>query len=112
MTDDLLKDLPRLGDEALGPCAGCGKVMLGTGLPVFYRITVQHCGVDAKAIQRHVGLAQMMGGGPDGLHLAAIMGPGEKKVVELGKGAVNVCHQCAPTVTVMQIHAAALEGAA
>ena len=40
MSKDPLKDLPRLGDEALGPCAICSRVLLGTGSPSFYRLRV------------------------------------------------------------------------
>ena len=91
---DALKHLTRLGDEALGPCLKCGKVMLGSGLPVFYRVTVEHCGIDKAVIDRHVGLAMTLGGGADGLALASVMGPGEKPVVVLGSGAVNICGPC------------------
>lgn len=95
MTDDPLNDLPRLPEEALGPCARCGKVMLASGMPIFYRLTVEHCGIDARAVQEKVGLAMMMGGGEAGLALAGIMGPGRDPVVVLDAGAVNVCMACA-----------------
>lgn len=58
---DPLKDLPRLGDDALGPCAYCEKTVLETGSPIFYRLTVRQCGVDANAVRQHVGLATLAG---------------------------------------------------
>lgn len=93
MTDHL-KNLPRLGDQALGPCASCGKLMLETG-PIFYRVTVKQCGIDAKAVQRHVGLGMMLGGGEAGLALAAVMGPQEKPVVVINESTANICLHCA-----------------
>jgi hypothetical protein len=44
------------------PCANCGKGVMHGGVPVFYRVTVEQMGVDGKAVQRHVGLEQMLGG--------------------------------------------------
>lgn len=99
MMDDPLKDKPRLGDEALGPCGICKRVILATEVPVFYRLRVGHCGVDANAVRERVGLAQMMGGGADGLALAGIMGPGTKPVIEMDSGEVNICQSCASNNT-------------
>jgi len=92
MTDPL-DGLPRLGGEAAGPCASCGKHILDTGLPIFYRLTVQHCGIDAKAVQQHVGLGMMLGGG--GMALADVMGAHKQPVVVMNSGTVNLCHACA-----------------
>jgi hypothetical protein len=93
---DPLKDLPRLSDEAMGPCIGCGQQLLTTGLPIFTRITLQSCGIDAQAVRQHVGLAMQLGGGRDGLALASVMGPGRKPVIVMGElPAVNVCVMCA-----------------
>lgn len=110
---DPLADLPRLGDEALGPCALCDKVILATGMPIFYRLTVQHCGVDAKAVQQRVGLAMAMGGGEGGLALSGIMGARKAPVVEMSKGQVNVCMACAQAHPSLLIaRGAAIEGGA
>lgn len=96
MKDDPLAGLKRLGDDAMGPCAMCKRQLLETGLPVFYRITAAQCGLDAKEIQKHVGLAMAMGGGTDGLALAGIMGPKVEPVVVMNDaGTFNVCHSCA-----------------
>ena len=111
MTDPL-KDLVRLGDDALGPCACCGKLMLALPSPVFYRVTVEYCGVDAKAVQQRVGLAQFFGGGAEGLALSGIMGSHQKPVLVMAKGTVNVCLNCSMDATIAQIHAPALESQA
>lgn len=90
-----LAKLPRLSDDAMGPCIGCGKQLLATGLPLFSRITIQSCGIDAEAVRRHVGLAMTLGGGRDGLALASVMGPGEKPVIVMDTlQSVNVCVTC------------------
>lgn len=90
-----LKNLPRLGDDALGPCSICGKVMLEAGMPVFYRLTVQYCAIDRAAVQERLGLALQMGGGNDGLALAAIMGSRTDPVAVMGSGSGSLCMSCA-----------------
>jgi len=92
---DPLADLPRLSAEAAGPCVICRRQMLATGLPIFYRVTVQHCGLDAKAVQQHVGLGMMLGGGASGMALADVMGAHKPPVVVMSSGTVNLCHACA-----------------
>jgi hypothetical protein len=104
-----LAQLPRLDDEALGPCAGCGRVMLGTGFPLFYRLRVRRCGIDANEVRRHVGLAASIAPGTTGLALAAIMGPGVKPVVIMDEFKdINVCNACADNVTVHDLAMAAM----
>ena len=97
---DALADLPRLPDEALGPCACCGQVMLRTAVPIFYRVRVQYCGVDLTAINERAGLAQVIAGGrrehlAAGMALAGVMGPGQPPVIIMDSGEVNVCMACA-----------------
>jgi len=94
-SSDPLADLPRLGAEAAGPCVLCHKPILATGLPIFYRLTVQHCGIDAAALQQHVGLGMMLGGGADGMALADVMGAHKPPVVVMSSGTVNLCLKCA-----------------
>lgn len=93
---DALKNLPRLGEEALGPCACCGKLMLEAG-PIFYRVTVKQCGIDAKAVQQRIGLGMMLGGGAAGLALAGVMGSQERPVVVVDDATANICLNCATT---------------
>ncbi len=44
------------------PCALCGKGVMHTGLPLFYRVTIQRMGVDAGEVQRSHGMEQFFGG--------------------------------------------------
>lgn len=92
---DPLKGLSRLGDEALGPCCLCGRVMLETEFPIFYRIRIHHCGIDFNAVRSRVGMAMQLGGGAQGLALASALGPQEKPVVEVSSKDANVCMSCA-----------------
>ena len=95
MTDPL-KDLPRLGDEAMSPCVICQRQLLAAELPIFFRVDASQCGLDRQEINRHVGLAMTMGGGTDGLALASIMGPRVEPVIVMDKiSTFNVCHSCA-----------------
>lgn len=93
--DDPLNDLPRLSEEALGPCAFCGRTMLQTGLPIFYRFTVQQCGIDASAVRERIALAMMLGGGDTGMALSGAMGGHQKPVVVMSSGERNICMSCA-----------------
>lgn len=99
-TKNPLDDLPKLPVEAMSPCIRCRRQLLETGLPLFYRFTVQRCGIDARPVRRTIGLAEAMGGGTDGLALAHIMGPRNDPIVVMNDwAAVNVCNDCAPKTT-------------
>ncbi len=79
------------------PCAICGKGVMHSGIPLFYRVKVEHMGVDVKAVQRHAGLEQVFGGGQPGAVLANIMGPNDaiaKPIIE-DQPPVLVCQPCA-----------------
>ena len=103
---DLVNDLPKLGAEAMGPCVCCGRQLLETGLPIFFRIEAKQCGVDANAVRKHVGLAMAMGGGSAGLALAGVMGPKVEPVVVMDAiTPFNVCHDCAAGEQVALLHA-------
>lgn len=65
-----LSGLSRLGIEAMGPCHACGRQLLETEVPVFYRVQASQCAIDAIEIRKHVGLAMAMGGGAGGFALA------------------------------------------
>lgn len=106
-----LGSLERLGEQALGPCIGCDKVMLETALPLFNRVQIQRCGIDAAEVRRHVGLAMAMGGGPGGLALAGAMGPTAKPVAVIETYTVNVCAVCSETLSFQAILYAAMAAA-
>jgi len=110
---DALKDLPRLDDSAMGPCAVCDEQLLNTGFPLFYRLDAKRCAIDANEVRKHVGFAMALGGGQGGLVLASLMGPGVKPVVIMEEPKTfNVCIKCAQTKTLETIVllAAAKEG--
>lgn len=54
-------------------CALCGQLIGVSGLPLFWRVTVERYGIDMHAVRRQDGLAAFMGSS----HLAAVMGPDE-----------------------------------
>lgn len=63
------------------PCASCGKGVMHTGVPLFYRITIEHMGIDARAVQRQAGLEQFFAGNA---MLANIMGPDDDLGLPIG----------------------------
>lgn len=44
------------------PCKLCGKGVMHTGLPLFYKVISQRMGIDITEVQRTSGMEQMMGG--------------------------------------------------
>lgn len=44
------------------PCAYCGKGVMHTGLPLFYRVRIERMGIDVHEVQRAHGMEQFMGG--------------------------------------------------
>lgn len=73
-------------------CSICTKKLLHTGVPLFWRVTIERFGIDLGAIQRQTGLAMMLGSAS----VAAAMGPDEdmaKLVMEPLE--LAVCDTCA-----------------
>lgn len=66
-----LKALPGLKASEIG------KTVTGGGVaeqgPIFYRVTVEQCGLDRDAIRRQAGLEMMLGSPA----LASVMGPND-----------------------------------
>jgi len=74
------------------PCAKCGKGVMHTGIPLFWRLTVERYGIDAGAVQRAAGLEMMLGNAA----LANVMGPNEilaKPVMDTT--VLILCEDCA-----------------
>ena len=46
----------------LHPCDLCGKGIIHTGVPLFYRVTVERMGVDVQAVRERRGLHDIFGG--------------------------------------------------
>lgn len=93
-----LDGLEKLPTEAMSPCIACGRQLLATDLPIFFRLSVQQCGIDARAIDERVGIATQIGGRSGAaavMPLADIMA-GRAPIVVMGKSKpFNVCHSCA-----------------
>jgi hypothetical protein len=79
-----LKSLPGLKANEIG------KTVTGRGVaeqgPIFYRVTVEQCGLDRDAISRQAGLEMMLGSPV----LASVMGPNEDVANILSKHVVFV----------------------
>src|SRR4051812_43025168 len=82
-----------LKQEDLRPCSFCGKGVMHTGIPQFFRVTIERMVANRQAITRQHGLEMMMGGNA---LLANIMGPNEDmaEVLDSVQNAL-VCHACA-----------------
>lgn len=75
------------------PCVRCHKGVMHTGLSFFYRIKIEHMGIDAQAVQRQAGLEMMMGGHAQ---LANVMGANEDMGLPIGDASTGLlCHKCA-----------------
>ena len=72
-------------------CGVCEKPVGHTGLPLFWRITIERFGVEMKAIQQQDGLAAMLGSSK----LANVMGTDAdmtKSMMDPVK--VTICEDC------------------
>ena len=72
-------------------CGVCEKGFGHTGIPLFWRITIERFGIDITAVQRQDGLAAMLGSSP----LANVMGTDAdmtKPMMDPVK--VTICEDC------------------
>lgn len=77
-------------------CSLCNKPIGHTGLPLFWRVTIERFGVDLAAVRQHDGLGQFLGSQA----LAAVMGPDEDLAKPVMDSAIaTVCETCAVTGT-------------
>ena len=73
-------------------CSMCNRPVMASGLPLFWRVSVERFGIDARAVQRQQGLAMHLGSPA----LAAIMGPDEDLAMPvMDKVTLTVCDPCA-----------------
>jgi hypothetical protein len=73
-------------------CALCGNRILASGIPLFWRVTVERFGVDLRALERQQGRAMMFNGNAT---LAYHMGPDEDMAKPLMPPVVlTVCEPC------------------
>lgn len=74
-------------------CDSCRRPVLASGLPLFWRVTIERFGIDMQAVQRQQGLTMMLGGHA---MLAAAMGPDEDMAVPvMDKVTRTLCETCA-----------------
>jgi hypothetical protein len=74
-------------------CSLCNLPIGKSGLPLFWKVTVERFGLDVPAIQRQDGMGQMMGGHHG---LAAFMGPDEDMAKSVMDPAIaTICETCA-----------------
>ncbi len=73
-------------------CSICGQKVLHTGVPLFWKVTVERFGVDLRATQRQDGLAAFIGN----TAIASVMGPGEDLAKPMMEAQVlTLCEECA-----------------
>lgn len=74
-------------------CSVCGKPLGHTGLPLFWRVTIERYGVDLNAVRRQDGLTMQLGGNS---FLAGVMGADEDMATPMMEPKqVTVCENCA-----------------
>jgi hypothetical protein len=72
-------------------CDLCNQQIGHTGLPLFWRVTVERFGIDMHAVRRQTGLGMQIGAA-----LAAVMGPDESMAQALmGPVVLTACETCA-----------------
>lgn len=74
------------------PCDLCGKPLCHTQVPLFYRVRIEHMGVDLNVGRQLDGLAMMLGSS----RLAEAFAPSTELVKPLGEAdELLVCQDCA-----------------
>lgn len=81
--------------EDLRPCDMCGKGLMHSGLPLFWRVHIERMGVDVQAVQRRAGMEQFFGGGAGGSLLAGVMGDGAPLASPFNQSSLLLCEPCA-----------------
>jgi hypothetical protein len=78
----------------LRACDLCGRGLMHTGVPLFYRLTFERMAVDMKAVRERVGLAMLFNGSAA---LAEVFAPSAEVAQRLGTEAdvLLVCDACA-----------------
>ncbi len=72
-------------------CTGCGKKIGHTGLPLFWRVTVERFGIDMQAVKKQSALAEWMGNAT----LARAMGTDDDMATPvMAPVTITLCEQC------------------
>lgn len=92
-----LHDLPGIKQTEIRKCVFCGKGVAHDGNILFYRVSIERCGLNRQAIERQSGLEVMLGGHP---MLAHVMGAHEDmaKIIDSQKH-LWVCLPCGDEVS-------------
>lgn len=98
-----ISELPGLKATDLKPCHLCGKHYDN---PVFYRVSVKQFVLDAKAIERQIGLSMMLGGNAT---IAQAMGPNEDMAKQTQSHTALLCSECAMKMPVLSVLAVAAD---
>ena len=73
-------------------CDLCGQFVVASGVPLFYRVSVERFGILLDAVRRQQGLTMMLGGDA---RLANVMGADEDVAKPMmSKVSVTVCEKC------------------
>lgn len=73
-------------------CGICKKPFGHTGIPLFYRVTIDLHSVNMDTVKRQDGLTALLGGHAA---LAGVMGPNENMTTVEDSTKLTVCHTCA-----------------
>lgn len=88
MIRDEIDALPGIKERDLEPCAVCGRHHEN---PAFYRVTLESCVLDGKAVRRQLGLGMMMGNAA----IAQALGPNEDMAKIVSSERKTLCLDCA-----------------
>lgn len=86
------------------PCAICRKGLMHTGLPLFWRVSIERMAVDVRKVREQAGLEMMLGSVP----LARVMGNDSNlaKPVHEQPTELLVCEHCAVNQSTVVAHLA------
>ncbi len=77
----------------LAECANCKKKLGETGMPLFFKVTIERYGLNKPALDRLQGMTQFFGGHAQ---LASVMGADEDLAKRIsGPRTVMICESCA-----------------
>jgi hypothetical protein len=85
--------------RSLAVCSSCGRKIGESGLPLFWRVTIERFGLELRELERQQGLALMLGG--NGL-LARVMGPDADLARPLmDPVTLSICEPCGTSSTMV-----------
>ncbi len=76
------------------PCVLCGKGVMHTGVPLFYRVKIERLGINVGEVQRTHGMEQFFGGA---VALARVFHDPDLTEVIMPEVEMLVCEDCSTT---------------